>query len=102
MGGTGGSMNFSNGTLTIGNWTIDNTGISNSNGSYLYPSRLSLNDGGEIITAVGGSVRAKNITATSQFTCGDPGSAGKTGRLTFTDGSYISITGGIITFVHGG
>ena len=111
VGGGSGSMDFNGSKLTvhgrieadegyISTWVIDKDGISNSAGSYLYPSRLSINDNGEIMTMVGGSIKSSWITATKYFKNGDY--SGTTGTLTFSDKGTIEIHGGIITRVTPG
>ena len=114
VGGSGGSMDFNGSKLTVNGrieayegyigknraWTIGDDGISNPSGSYLYPNRLSINDNGEIMTMVGGSIKSSWVTATKFFKNGDY--SGTSGVLTFSDHGEIEIRGGIVVRVKPG
>lgn len=102
LGGSGGSLDFSNGTLKIGPWTINNSAIYYGDypkGSSLMPSGLSVIGENGTSSILGGSIS----TGTYQAKAKD-GSypSGVSGTITFSDSSKITVTGGIITSVSPG
>lgn len=101
LGGSGGSLDFSNGTLKIGPWTINNSAIYYGDypkGSSLMPSGLSVIGEKGTSSILGGSI----LTGTYQAKSGGAYLSGSSGTMTFSDGSKITVTGGIITSVSPG
>ena len=100
--GGGTSIGYNGKTLDIGPWSINSNGIyyKTDDRIHIYPTGISLVTGNDITNITGSSVISEAIQAKDHFSL--KSAIGKTGVITFTDGSAIHVTGGIITYVKGG
>ena len=100
--GGGTSIGYNGKTLDIGPWSINSNGIyyKTDDRIHIYPTGISLVTGNDITNITGSSVISEAIQAKDHFSLKT--AIGKTGVITFTDGSAIHVTGGIITYVKGG